>query len=205
MPETRGGYYCGNIRVIESPLPIAGIDLKPNSDVAVCQFAPVQADIPFQPLAMVQRSLVGVEMGVGKRATAIGYGAMARIPLKNESGRLVPEHLPYDMHVSSGLIRERFPDNWVEKDVPSPGPCFSAALRLPPGMSGSPIFDDEGVYVHGVVSTGWDFGAGAEPLGFGSMLAGSLNVPIGPLNNKTLAELHEMDELGFPELSGPEI
>jgi hypothetical protein len=189
----------------ESPLPIAGLDLKLNSDVAVCKVAPIQADAPFQPLAIVHRNLVGVGMGVGKRATAIGYGAMARIPLKNESGRLIPEHLPFDMHVSSGLILERFPDNWVKKDVPSPGPCFSAALRLPHGMSGSPIFDDEGVYVHGVVSTGWDLSADAEPLGFGSMLAPSMGVPIGPLNNKTLTELHSMDEHGFPNLSGPGI
>ena len=115
----------------ESPLPIAGVDLKLNSDVAVCKVTPILADAPFQPLAIVHRNLAGVGMGVGKRATAIGYGVMARIPLRNESGRLILEHLPFDMHVSSGLIRERFPDNWVKKDVPSPGPCFSAALRVP--------------------------------------------------------------------------
>ena len=189
----------------ENPLPIAGIDLKLNSDVAVCKVAPIQADVPFQPLAIVQRNMAGVGMGVGKRATAIGYGAMERIPLRNESGRLIPEHLPFEMHVSSGLILERFPDNWVKKDVPSPGPCFSATLQVPHGMSGSPIFDDEGVYVHGVVSTGWDLDAHAEPLGFGSMLAPSMAVPIGPLNNKTLTELHNMDEHGFPKLSGPGI
>jgi hypothetical protein len=61
------------------------------------------------------------------------------------------------MHVSTGIILERFPDNLVKKQVPSPGPCFSASLRLPHGMSGAPIFDDEGVYAHGVVSTGWNW------------------------------------------------
>jgi hypothetical protein len=187
----------------ENPLPITGIDLKLNSDAAVCKVAPLPADVPFQPLAIVQRNLAGVGMGVGKRATAIGYGTMERIPLRNESGRLIPEHLPFDMHVSSGIILERFPDNLVKKHVPSPGPCFSAALRLPHGMSGSPIFDDEGVYVHGVVSTGWDLGGDAEPLGFGSMLAPSMGIPIGPLGDKTLTELHSMDEHGFPKLSGP--
>jgi hypothetical protein len=171
----------------------------------VCQVAPLQADTPYQPLAMVQPSLAGVGMGIGKRAMAIGYGAMERIPFKSESGQLIPEHLPFEMHVSSGVILERFPDNALKKDVPSPGPCFSATLRLPHGMSGSPIFDDEGIYVHGVVSTGWDLGADAQPLGFGSMLAASLAVPIGPLNNKTLAELQSMEEHGFPQLSGPGI
>lgn len=189
----------------ESPLPIAGIGLKLNSDVAVCKVAPIQTDVPYQPLAIVHRSLAGVGMGVGKQATAIGYGAMGRIPLRNESGRMIPERLPFDMHASSGVILQHFPDNWLKKDVPSPGPCFSAALRLPYGMSGSPIFDDEGVYVHGVVSTGWELGPDAEPLGFGSMLAPSLEVPIGPLNDRTLTELHSMDEHGFPKLSGPGI
>jgi hypothetical protein len=189
----------------ESPLPIAGIGLKLNSDVAVCKVAPIQTDVPDQPLAIVHRSLAGVGMGVGKQATAIGYGAMGRIPLRTESGRMIPERLPFDMHASSGVILQHFPDNWLKKDVPSPGPCFSAALRLPHGMSGSPIFDDEGVYVHGVVSTGWELGPDAEPLGFGSMLAPSLEVPIGPLNDRTLTELHSMDEHGFPKLSGPGI
>ena len=187
----------------KNPLPIAGIDLKLNSDAAVCKVAPIQADVPFQPLAIVQPNLTGVGMGVGKRATAIGYGAMGRILLRNESGRLIPEHLPFEMHVSSGAILERFPDNFVKRHVPSPGPCFSAALLLPHGMSGSPIFDDEGVYVHGVVSTGWDLDADAEPLGFGSMLAPSMGMPIGPLKNKTLRELHDIEEHGFPKLSAP--
>lgn len=189
----------------ESPLPIAGVDLKLNSDVAVCKVVPIEANVPYQPLAIVHRNFAGVGMGVGKRATAIGYGAMERILLRSESGRLIPERLPFEMHVASGVILAHFPDNFAKKHVPSPGPCFSAALRLPPGMSGSPIFDDEGIYVHGVVSTGWDLGADAEPLGFGSMLAGSLEVPIGPLDNKTLTELHSMDEHGFPKLSGPRI
>ena len=99
----------------EGPLPIAGIDLKLNSDAAVCKVAPIQADIPYQPLAIVHRSLAGVGMGVGKRAMAIGYGAMERIPLRNESGRLIPERLPFKMHVSSGVILEHFPDNWVKR------------------------------------------------------------------------------------------
>ena len=136
---------------------------------------------------------------------SIGYGAMERIQLRNESGRLIPESLPFDMHVSGGRVLAHYPDNSIKKNVPSPGSCFSASLRLPFGMSGSPIFDDEGVYVHGVVSTGWHLDAGAEPLGFGSMLAASLEVPIGPVNNKTLTELHSMEEHGFPKLFGPGI
>src|ERR1700722_5197007 len=52
----------------ENPVPIAGIDLKLNSDAAVCKVAPIQTGVPFQPLAIVQRNLAGVGMRVGKRA-----------------------------------------------------------------------------------------------------------------------------------------
>jgi len=45
-------------------------------------------------------------------------------------------------------------------------------------MSGSPIFDDEMVYVHGVVSKVWVDQHGMEPYGFGSMLSHSVRLPI---------------------------
>lgn len=83
----------------------------------MCKVAPIQADVPYQPLTIVDRSLAGVGMGLGKRATAIGYGAMEPIPLRNESGRLIPEHLPFEMHVSSSVILERFPDNLPKKSL----------------------------------------------------------------------------------------
>lgn len=187
----------------ENPLPIAGVDLKLNSDTAICKVSPIAEGVPHQPLAIVQSGLVGTGMGIGKRAAAIGYGEMKDVALKAESGRIVSGDFSFRLHASSGLILERFPDNLTEKHVPTPGPCFSAALRLPGGMSGSPIFDDEGVYVHGVVSRGWIDENGIAPLGYGSMLAPSLGLPIRPLSNKTLLELHDSIEHGFPKLRGP--
>jgi Trypsin-like peptidase domain len=190
-------------RRTENPLPIAGVDLKLNSDTAICKVSPIADGVPHQPLAIVQSGLVGTGMGVGKRAAAIGYGEMKDIALKQESDRVVSGDFSFRLHASSGVLLERFPDNLTEKHVPAPGPCFSAALRLPGGMSGSPIFDDEGVYVHGVVSKGWIDENGVAPLGYGSMIAPSLGLPIRPLGNKTLLELHDSVEHGFPKLKGP--
>jgi hypothetical protein len=187
----------------ESPLPIAGTSLKITSDTAICKVAPLAPDVPFQPLTIVQTGLVGTGMSVGKTATAIGYGAMRDIELQAAGENSIEGDFPFEMHASTGEILERFPDNLTTRQVPTPGACFSASLRLPGGMSGSPIFDHEGVYVHGVVSRGWVDEVGLSPLGFGSMLAQSMHIPISPLANKTLLQLHAEDEHGFTKLRGP--
>ena len=187
----------------EGPLPIAGTSLKITADTAICKVAPLAPEVPFQPLTIVQSGLVGTGMSVGKTATAIGYGAMRDIELQVTGENAIEGDFPFEMHASTGEILERFPDNLTTRQVPTPGACFSASLRLPGGMSGSPIFDHEGVYVHGVVSRGWVDEGGVSPLGFGSMLAQSMHVPIRPLANKTLLQLHAEDEHGFTKLRGP--
>jgi hypothetical protein len=187
----------------ENPLPIAGVNLKLTSDTAVCKVSPIAEGIPHQPLAIVQSGLIGAGIAVGKTATAIGYGEMQDVELAQESERIMSGNFSFDLHASTGAILERFPDNLTERHVPTPGACFSAALQLPAGMSGSPIFDDEGIYVHGVVSKGWVDEGGPARFGYGSMLAHSLGLTIKPLGNKTLLELHESDDHGFPKLSGP--
>jgi hypothetical protein len=117
--------------------------------------------------------------------------------------RVVSGDFPFSLHASTGPILERFPDNLTRRHVSTPGACFSAAIRLPPGMSGSPIFDHEGIYVHGVVSKGWDFEPGVAALGYGSMLAHSLPLPLKPLGNKSLLDLHKSGDHGLTKLSGP--
>ena len=110
----------------------------------------------------------------------------------------------FNLHVSTGKIIERFTDNFETKSVPTPGACFSASLKLPGGMSGSPIFDDERIYVHGVVSKGWEDENGPTDFGFGSMLASSLNIPIKLMAGKTLIDLMKTDEHGISKLSIPD-
>jgi hypothetical protein len=189
----------------EHPLPIAGVNLKLTSDTAICKVSPIAEGIPHQPLTIVQSGLIGKGMAVGKTAIAVGYGQMQNVELAPESDRVISGDFFFDLHASTGVILERFPDNLTERHVPTPGACFSAALQLPAGMSGSPIFDDEGIYVHGVVSKGWVDESGLAKLGFGSMLAHSLGLPIKPLGNKSLLELHKADDHGFPKLSGPDL
>jgi hypothetical protein len=189
----------------EHPLPIAGVNLKLTSDTAICKVSPIAEGIPHQPHLIVQSGLIGKGMAVGKTATAVGYGQMQNVELARESDRVISGDFFFDLHASTGAILERFPDNLTERHVPTPGACFSAALQLPAGMSGSPIFDDEGIYVHGVVSKGWEDESGLAKLGYGSMLAHSLGLPIKPLGNKSLLELHKVDDHGFPKLSGPDL
>jgi hypothetical protein len=43
-------------------------------------------------------------------------------------------------------------------------------------MSGGPIFDRQGVYVHGVVSKGLEGASGPENLSYGSMLGPSMGL-----------------------------
>ena len=140
-------------------------------------------------------------MGVGKAATAIGYAGMRDVDLAQESENVISGEFFFDLHVSTGAILERFPDNLATRSVSTPGACFSASLNLPAGMSGSPIFDDERIYVHGVVSKGWV----DENLGSGSMLAHSLGLPIKPLSNRTLPDLLKSQDHGFPILRGPNL
>lgn len=187
----------------EQPLPIAGVNLKLTSDTAICKVSPIAEGIPHQPLAIVQPGLVGTGMSVGRMATAIGYGEMREVELQRESERVMSGDFSFDLHASTGVILERFPDNMTGRHVPAPGACFSAALQLPAGMSGSPIFDDEGIYVHGVVSKGWVDASGPTRFGYGCMLAPSFGLSIEPLGNKTLRDLHQSDDHGFPKLRGP--
>ncbi len=43
---------------------------------------------------------------------------------------------------------------------------------------------------------------GPVRFGYGSMLAPSFGLPIEPMGNKTLRELHSAEEHGFPKFSG---
>lgn len=187
----------------DHPLPIAGVDLKLTSDTAICKVSPLAENVPHQPLSIVQSSLRGVGMAVGKTATAVGYAGMQDVELNSEGENVVSGEFKFELHLSLGVIEEHFPDNENTRQVPTPGACFSASMILPAGMSGSPIFDDERIYVHGVVSKGWEDENGPTAFGFGSMLAHSLARPIRHLSNQTLHDLMSSNDHGIPKLSIP--
>jgi len=185
----------------ESPLLFGRRDLKLSADTAICKVETALSDVPYQPLAIVQPGIRGVGLQVGKRAVAIGYGAMADIPLEEQPDGSRRGAIQFDLHVAQGQILERFPENDVDAQVRTPGPCFSASLTLPPGMSGSPIFDDERIYVHGVVSSGLQDEHGPTDLGYGSMLTPSLGIPLKFMQDKTLVDLLREGGQGMPRLS----
>jgi hypothetical protein len=72
-------------------------------------------------------------------------------------------------------------------------------------MSGGPIFDGEGIYVHGVVSKGWEDEAGPMKLSFGSMLAPSLHLPIARMNEASLVDLLRKQSEGMGIVRGPDL
>lgn len=186
----------------ERPLPLLGSDLRLLSDTAICQVARSAGEF-FQPLTIIQSGIRGAGLAVGKTATAIGFGAMQDTPLELHDAGHVTGDFSFDLYASTGSIAEHMPDNSVNRQALTPGPVFRASLKLPGGMSGSPIFDDEGIYVHGVASSGLEEPEGLADYGIGSMLAASLHIPIKPLEGKTLLELLKSGNLGMARLSLP--
>lgn len=205
-----GGYFFRHIEWATflaeqaiSPIPFRRSHLKLNADIAICKVQQPDELIPYQPLALIQKGIRGFGTDIGKNATAIGYGEMREhIELISDGGRIVCD-LPFQLNISRGVVLEHFADNAVTRASPSPGPCFAASLPLPPGMSGSPIFDHEGLYVHGVASMGLSDSDGPTDHGFGSMLAHAIQLPIAPLGNRSLADTMRAKTDGMIIMQGP--
>ena len=70
-------------------------------------------------------------------------------------------------------------------------------------MSEGPIFDSEGIYVHGVISKGWENESGPEKFSFGSMLRPSMGLPISRMNGASLDDLQKRPSEGMAVLRGP--
>jgi hypothetical protein len=110
----------------------------------------------------------------------------------------------FDLHASVGNIMEWLPDNSVSRTASTPDPCFSFDATILARMSGGPMFDREGIYVHGVVSKGLEGASGPENFGFGSMLAPSMALPIARMNNSSLLRLQSEGNEGMPILRAPD-
>lgn len=191
-------------RRTDHPLPFGRNDLKLTTDTAICKVEDPPESWLYQPLSVVQPGLRGTGLAVGKSAIAIGYGAMQDVDLHDGPNGIREGDFHFDLYLAKGHILERFADNDTEPRVRTPGPCFSASLRLPAGMSGSPIFDDERIYVHGVVSSGLQDADGPADLGYGSMIANSMLVPIKQMNDKTLIDLLKEGQHGMAKLHIPD-
>jgi hypothetical protein len=182
------------------PLSFMGLDLKLTSDIAICKVPEKTGSYPHQPLAIVQSGIIGTGMSVGSDAYALGYAGMENFDIDlNTAGQIIA-HKKFNLHGSAGKIIEFFPNNFDHQVVPTPGPCFSFGAKIPSGMSGGPIFDREGIYVHGVISTGWEDESGPEKFSFGSMLRPSMGLPISRMRGASLDDLQRRSSEGMPVL-----
>jgi Trypsin-like peptidase domain len=186
------------------PFSFSGVDVKITYDIAICKVpARTNTNYPHQPLTLVQSGLIGVGMRVGSDAHALGYAGMSDFEFSvNDAHQIFIAPPPFNLHGSVGKIIEFFPDNFTKRDVPTPGPCFSFSAKIPGGMSGGPIFDKEGAYVHGVVSKGWENEDGPENFSFGSMLRPSMSLPIARMGGKSLDEMQKGQAEGIAILRG---
>jgi hypothetical protein len=66
-----------------------------------------------------------------------------------------------------------FPLNHVNRDVPTPGPCFDFQARIPGKMSGSPIFGAGGSVIRGVVSRSFS----GDKHAYGCMMGPAMTLP----------------------------
>lgn len=180
----------------EHPLPFREAELKLNSDVAICKVEDPPDHSVYQPLAIVQKGIRGVGLALGKKAYAIGYHGMKDTTFDQQEN-IREGDFSFNLHVSIGEVLEHLPDNTTNRRVKTPGACFSASLKLTGGMSGSPIFDDERLYVHGVASGSYR----EDSFGYGSMLAASMSMPIEPMGNVTLLQLIGEGKHGIPRIS----
>jgi hypothetical protein len=173
------------------PFSFRGVDVKITYDIAICKVPPrANTNYPHQPLTLVQSGLIGTGMRVGSEAHAVGYADMADFDFNVNAARQTVVAPPqFNLHGSVGKIIQFFPDNLTKRDVSTPGPCFSFGAKIPGGMSGGPIFDQEGAYVHGVISKGWENEEGPENFSFGSMLRPSMGIPIARMGGKSLDEM----------------
>lgn len=186
------------------PFSFRGVDVEITYDIAICKvMARANTNYPHQPLTLVQSGLIGVGMRVGSEAHAVGYAGMSDFEInKNAAGQVVIAQPQFNLHGSVGKITEFFPDNLTKRDVSTPGPCFSFGAQIPGGMSGGPIFDTEGAYVHGVISKGWENENGPEHFSFGSMLRPIMGIPIARMGGKSLDEMQKGQTEGIAVLFG---
>lgn len=168
------------------------------TDVAICKISEMPNGKAHQPLNMSLYPFTP-----GEDAYSLGYAEMADIPLDSATGGIADKNFRLKLHVSVGNVRTTFPQNHVEREVPTPGPCFDFDARIPGKMSGAPIFGARGAVIRGVVSRSFS----NEKHAFGSMLGPIMDLEleepgiIGP----SLSSLLKSGNEGMTRLVGSEL
>jgi hypothetical protein len=184
----------------ESPLPWEKIRTTYITDIAICQTF-VSQTTRFQPLAIIQPGISGFGAFEGKDIFAVGYSGMEDFSMQKDSANNMMKFRP---HFTKGKVLKRIPNNHIEKTVPSPGPCFQMNAPLSAGMSGSPVFDSEGIYVHGVSSSSWQGNDGSlQSESYCSMIAPVCDVPLAGLKGRSIFDLLKNPKSQMIKIHGP--
>lgn len=179
----------------QSPLPHEDDKWEHLTDVAVCKVPEMPHGRAHQPLNMSLNPFVP-----GEDAYALGYGEMPDIQLDPMSGGIADSNFRLDLRVSVGNIINVFPQNHIEREVYTPGPCFDFDARIPGKMSGAPIFGARGAVVRGVVSRSFS----GEDHAYGSMLGPVMDLGLDEpeITNRSLRELLEDGNEGMSKVVG---
>lgn len=165
------------------------------TDVAVCKIAEMPNGKAHQPLNMSLNPFVADE-----DAYALGYAEMPDILLNPKNGGIADNNFRLNIHVSVGNIINTYPQNSIEREVSTPGPCFDFDARIPGKMSGAPIFGAQGAVIRGVVSRSFS----GEDHAFGSMLGPTMDLRLDEpqITNRSLRSLLEYGNEGMSKIEG---
>jgi len=179
----------------QSPLIHEDDRLEHLTDVAVCKIAEMPNGHAHQPLNMSLNPFVP-----GEDAYALGYAEMPDIKLNPTNGGIADNNFRLNVYVSVGSIIRTFPQNHIERKVPTPGPCFDFNARIPGKMSGAPVFGANGAVIRGVVSRSFS----GEDHAYGSMLGPAMDLGLDEpqITDRSLRNLLENGNEGMPKIEG---
>ncbi len=165
------------------------------TDVAVCKIPEMPNGRAHQPLNMSLNSFVP-----GEDAYALGYAEMPDTQLDPVNGGIADSNFRLNLHASVGKIIRAFPQNHIEREVSTPGPCFDFDARIPGKMSGAPIFGARGAVIRGVVSCSFS----GEDHAYGSMLGPAMDLRLDEpqITNRSLRNLLESGSEGMSKVIG---
>jgi hypothetical protein len=84
----------------ENPIPFRGVDLKLNSDIAICKVPGRPDGAAHQPLSIVQSGIRGTSLVVGASVGAIGYPATNDVELVQDANGVMIFQGDFDLYAS---------------------------------------------------------------------------------------------------------
>ncbi|MBW8298559.1 MAG: serine protease [Hydrogenophaga sp.] len=179
----------------QSPLFHEGDRFEYLTDLAVCKVPEMPNGQAHQPLNMSLNPFVP-----GEEAYSLGYAEMPDIPIDPKTDRIADSSFRFNIYVTAGNILQMFPQNHVEREVSTPGPCFDFNARVPGKMSGAPVFGAQGAVIRGVVSRSFS----GEEHAYGSMLGPAMQLPMDEpeVAGRSLRRLLEDGNEGMSQVHG---